>query len=642
MSVKLIASIIFILTFFHAQSRDTVLISRDAIEKLHPKYFKLHEFINFEDHGQAMEQDRKNILGCAPCTAILYLKNTDSMRLSFMLNVFYAKVLDFKLDGYTVLPMYLSTSANLFPVQLLPDKIHEIRFTYNESKTKNIYVYAERPRLYDEMLRKYFPLAFDLHSFFRYGFLGILLLACFTGIFQFIVRRDRFLIYYAGFAFFLGIYFLSHSMASYTFFYTSQSMLKVAQGLLPFFQAFYIVMYLLFAISISQKRNLRFPIRPLALKAIVWCALFITTYSITWLIDGKPIALLADIFRIGFIFICILIFINTWRNKDQLLNIVSFGALIFFSTNLIIYSLKLTGSVLNTNLGYTFILISGGFIEIIVFGIAIAYQTNEINAEKIRYLEALDQSNQLNKRMAEHREQELKEKVEQARKQIAEAEEEKMANLLRIQINELEMQALRSQINPHFLFNSLNSLKMFVHTHDKEAALQYIDQFAGLLRRLLENTFEKRVSLSSELELMKWYVELENLRLEERIDLYTSIHPSLDPDFIQIPAMILQPFIENAIWHGLVPKPVLKKSIDIYIDPSGPELLQICIVDNGIGVNTSKANKPEQSLRKSMGIQITRQRLNLLNNKERNIQIEEIDDPTGHVSGTRVTIWLNL
>lgn len=621
-------------------AQDVLLLNRSLIDEKPNSQFSLLQYIRFEEDGIKIDQSRKNIIGCEHCIGRIFIKNTDTLPLNFMINIYYAKVLEFKKDNQISQPAYESKASNLFPVSLLPGKIHEIQFTFAAGEANSIYVYADQPRKYEQMLKRYIPERFDRSSFLKYGFLSVLIFAFLSGIFQFIVRRDLFLIFYAGFALFLTVYFVFHNSSNLYFIYTDPKLTITGFRLLPLLQACYILMYLFFAVHISQMRVLKFQISSLLYKAILWNVAFIVIYLLVWLILGKPISLIADIYRFGFILICTVLFYYTWRNKDSLLNIISLGALIFFISNLILYGIMLSLPFFEQMNESSLILIAGGFFEILIFSIAVAYQTNEINKEKISYLEALNAINQKNQELAERREQELSEKVEEARQQIMRSEQEKMESMLKIQINELEMQALRSQINPHFLFNSLNSLKIFIHTHDKEAALTYIDQFAGLLRRLLENTFEKRVSLASELELMQWYVELENLRMNEKVKLEIQIDPELDPNFTQIPSMILQPFIENAIWHGLAPKEAKEKIISLYIVQSENNNLTIRIEDNGIGLSASQMSKSDQTLRKSMGIQITKQRLDLMCTSDSNIKIKEMVNSDGQTLGTRVQVIL--
>ena len=126
--------------------------------------------------------------------------------------------------------------------------------------------------------------------------------------------------------------------------------------------------------------------------------------------------------------------------------------------------------------------------------------------------------------------------------------------LLRQKASELEMQALRAQMNPHFIFNSLNSINNFILKNDKTQASDYLIKFSKLIRLILENSTQPLISLSQELDALELYIDLERLRFEYRFDFQIVHDPELDMTSIKVPPLILQPFIENAIHHGLMPK----------------------------------------------------------------------------------------
>jgi LytS/YehU family sensor histidine kinase len=118
------------------------------------------------------------------------------------------------------------------------------------------------------------------------------------------------------------------------------------------------------------------------------------------------------------------------------------------------------------------------------------------------------------------------------------------------------MMALRSQMNPHFIFNSLNSIQHFITTHEKEEALHYLSKFSKLIRKILENSRQNTVSVSNELELLKLYIQLEQLRFSNKFDYHISIDEKIDIENTEIPPLLIQPYIENAIQHGLIKKTV--------------------------------------------------------------------------------------
>ncbi len=116
------------------------------------------------------------------------------------------------------------------------------------------------------------------------------------------------------------------------------------------------------------------------------------------------------------------------------------------------------------------------------------------------------------------------------------------------------MKALRSQMNPHFVFNALNSVQNFILKNDTREASRYLTKFARLMRLILENSESPMVPLAREIELLRYYTELENLRFNQKFSFDFQVDPNLSPEAVSIPGMLIQPHIENAIWHGLMHK----------------------------------------------------------------------------------------
>ncbi len=205
---------------------------------------------------------------------------------------------------------------------------------------------------------------------------------------------------------------------------------------------------------------------------------------------------------------------------------------------------------------------------------------------------------------------------------------------LQQQLSELEMKALRAQMNPHFIFNSLNSIQECIISKNTDAAYSYLSQFSKLVRRILENSGKETVSIKEEQELMQWYLSLEQLRFTDE---FTFIIQNNCPNpQIEIPSMIIQPFIENALWHGLANKPG-KKSIQLIFNDEHNGI-GIQIEDNGIG-RKAAAQLPRRPDKQSMGLDITKERLQ---NYSHASFIEIIDklNEDGSACGTKVIIHL--
>ncbi|MBK6634916.1 MAG: histidine kinase [Chitinophagaceae bacterium] len=119
---------------------------------------------------------------------------------------------------------------------------------------------------------------------------------------------------------------------------------------------------------------------------------------------------------------------------------------------------------------------------------------------------------------------------------------------------ELEAKALRAQMNPHFIFNSLNSIKSLIQQNENEKSVTYLTTFSKLIRTLLNNADKKEISLYDEIETCKLYLQLEAMRFDTKFSYAVDVDKDIDLKSIQVPALIIQPFIENAIWHGIVPR----------------------------------------------------------------------------------------
>lgn len=205
----------------------------------------------------------------------------------------------------------------------------------------------------------------------------------------------------------------------------------------------------------------------------------------------------------------------------------------------------------------------------------------------------------------------------------------------------LEQNMLKSQMNPHFIFNSLNSIKLYIINNEKENAVYYLNKFAKLIRKILVASNEKDISLADELDTMKLYMNIENIRFSNEIDFKIKIDEKINPENIRVPSLILQPFLENSLWHGLSSK-TDDKRIELDIKKESDDYITISITDNGVGRKVSHERKLNKTLqRDSVGIEITRERL--FNFSKRfarmyDLKIEDLFDHQNKASGTKVIL----
>ena len=207
---------------------------------------------------------------------------------------------------------------------------------------------------------------------------------------------------------------------------------------------------------------------------------------------------------------------------------------------------------------------------------------------------------------------------------------------------EMESRALRAQMNPHFIFNCLNSIKALIQNNEQQRSIDYLTTFSKLIRTLFHNSDKRQISLYDEIETCKLYTQLEAMRLNNKFRYSFDIDPNIDLKSVMVPALIIQPFIENAIWHGIVPKDEGNITVRIH----GNNEAVICEVDDdGIGRVLSKQNKPVTPvLHDSKGIHLSQARLNLeklLNDKNASISITDKFE-NAISTGTKVIIQFNL
>lgn len=203
----------------------------------------------------------------------------------------------------------------------------------------------------------------------------------------------------------------------------------------------------------------------------------------------------------------------------------------------------------------------------------------------------------------------------------------------------LDLKSLRTQMNPHFIFNALNSVNSFIAKNDELNANKYISSFSRLIRSILENSEHDFIPLSKEIELLKSYLELENIRFSDKFNYTFEVDKNINADTFRIPPMLIQPYIENAVWHGLRYK---EKDgfLEVEIKKEDSQL-KVEVIDNGIGRKKSQELKTENQKKNiSKGILNTRKRLEILNKLyKQNIELK-IEDLNINQEGTKVTLLI--
>lgn len=213
---------------------------------------------------------------------------------------------------------------------------------------------------------------------------------------------------------------------------------------------------------------------------------------------------------------------------------------------------------------------------------------------------------------------------------------------LKLNISELEMKALRAQINPHFIFNCLNSIHHYMHGNDVSKASEYLIKFSQLIRHVLETSSYRVIPLADDLQALKLYLELEQLRTDHSFEFEMHVSDKIDADAVQIPPLLIQPFIENSIWHGLNQR---GKGGRIGIDITTDDKMLTCIIeDNGREAGVKESYDLAHSVKKtSMGMALINDRLDVVNQRHHTkagFTLVNLWNNKNEMEGKRVTLVL--
>jgi len=230
-------------------------------------------------------------------------------------------------------------------------------------------------------------------------------------------------------------------------------------------------------------------------------------------------------------------------------------------------------------------------------------------------------------------------RLDQARKKqkLKSEYEKKLANV--------EMSALLAQMNPHFLFNSLNSIDSYIIRNESKKASEYLNNFARLMRLILQNSRSNYISLKDELEALDLYLQMESLRFKNKFNYSIQVSETIDTSSIVLPPMLIQPYVENAIWHGLMHKSNGEEGkVELQLSKQQDALLCV-IVDNGIGRKKAAELKAQRHTnhKRSMGMQITEDRIEIINklyNINTTVKIYDVENTSGESKGTRVELTI--
>ena len=207
------------------------------------------------------------------------------------------------------------------------------------------------------------------------------------------------------------------------------------------------------------------------------------------------------------------------------------------------------------------------------------------------------------------------------------------------------MQALQAQMNPHFFFNSLNSIENFIMQNEKKLASDYLNKFARFIRSILDSSNNDLIEMNKDLESLQLYIDLEQLRFNNKFRYFCHVDPQLLQGEYHVPALLVQPFLENAINHGIGPSERTDLKICLKVKLIN-NMIHYIIEDNGIGRDQSKVyNQLNKPFHKSVGMKLTQDRINIFNQQDgssESVKIIDLFDEDHHPAGTRIEFALKV
>lgn len=322
-----------------------------------------------------------------------------------------------------------------------------------------------------------------------------------------------------------------------------------------------------------------------------------------------------------------------------------FGVAVFNILTGILYIIQLKNNLLLED-KYYFLFYIAILFENIAFSLALGKKERELFLEKEKfqaeYIKELNQNQDLRRNLNEKLKNEIDIKtneLELANKQLLQENKEKLIIEFEHIKHKLNLKSLQNQMNPHFIFNALNSIKAYLIENDKENGIYYLNKFSKLIRGILDGMRTEKITLQQEINLLETYIKIENIRLNNELEFTFCNASNLNLESIYIPPLLLQPLIENAILHGFTDN-IEDKKITIEVDQKKNNTY-ISITDNGIGV--AHAIKKTSISRASYGLKLVEERLNLFNlSNNQNFEKLNITDLSSlGYQGTRVIIRLN-
>ena len=469
---------------------------------------------------------------------------------------------------------------------------------------------------------------------------GFLLLMFLYALYSLLLTNERAFLYYSLYTL-VGV-LVTLNWMDYRFSFALLLPLQMSDVLSPFSFAPIVALYTLFIVEMLAIKT-QFPLTWRLLKGLLVLLIMLTVFNLAEWIHARPffidytvydyIQTVPGVLTTG-VLLSALVRSHSPIRYYLLLGMFSLLGIGFIPSSLDMYFANLS-PLPATFVNYPYFwIVLGLATEAFCFLLALAYRSRLIELENTRIQQryAHDLEAQLAQRTLEIRQQSRL--LEQQHIRQLETEfEQKLADT--------EMTALRAQMNPHFIFNCLNSIKLYTTENDSEKASEYLTKFSRLIRLVLENSRSERVKLQNELDMLQLYADLEIMRFKQKLSFSIEVAPDLDTRFLEIPPLLLQPYVENAIWHGLMHKPE-GGSVRVRATQPHENLLQLTITDDGVGrARAAELKSKSASHQKSFGLKITSERIALVNQlyqTHTQAQIFDLVAPDGEPLGTKVVL----
>jgi len=414
-----------------------------------------------------------------------------------------------------------------------------------------------------------------------------------------------------------------------------------------------LVQYVNFMGTLFVTQDMRFHL--LGWRVMQWATYAYCVAYLCMIFAGVPIlhlesfSFISSLFLLALGFFLILKVFKFYKNPFYQLIIIGSLLLAFSTFSGVVYNI-VTGSDKLSLEAYS-LMLAGGIPEIIFLSSALGYRLKMAYKEKTVAQQELILQLQRNEELAKSLRNELEEMVrvrtDEIREKSDQLEKEKEEKLLMEfdkQIAEAQLSALNAQMNPHFIFNCMNSIQKYILKNEKSKALDFLQNFSDLMRSVLDSSTKTTVTLDEEIRMLEKYILLEQQRLDHKFEYHLNIEKDLQTDFFEVPGMVIQPYIENAIWHGLMNREGKGELKLLFERENGS--IRCTVEDNGIGRKKSAQLAEQSSIkRKSYGMAIAQKRLELISREDQavpEIRIEDLVSADGTGTGTRVTLFFHI